>query len=626
MKDNRELKLPLVFLLFLLLFTFILRNQISQEFFLFYLFYYQLSHLFILFFLFLAFYGTGRLILKQSKFPAFLEEIIISFSLGAGAWAIFVLLLGLLGVIRKEVYLLFLIPFSIYGLFLLVKNRKDFHFYPPLLVLSPFLYLAFLGIFTPPLSYDALAYHLAVPKFYIMQGKVTYLPYHLYSDFPFNMEMLYLLALRIFDDYIVKGLHLLMGVVLGMAVYSWARREGGKKGGLWAALLYFSIPLFLQLSTLAYNDLALALFVFLSFYALSTFSNRQGVILSGVFSGLAMGTKYTGILFTLPFLFLYILFFNNEEKGWKAALIYLFVSLLTFAPWMIKNIYFTGNPLFPLFYPLLGGKNFSLLLYQKFLSAHRASSASLAGFLSYTYRLLWDARFGFHFLLLIPLLFFPLAKKYKFVSLYCLYLLLILYFFTYRGTRFAFPLFPFLALLLGILLNRIKFTRLTLIFLQSVVIFSLSLNWFKDMVYFNYYDFGKVSLRLTNRDEYLREKLYFYPANEFINKNLPANSRILFVADNQTYYCDLPYISFSPLDKNPFADLIRESANTKEVKSKLKEWGVTHILFNRSEFKRVEESYRPFAWKEKDLEKFQSFLASCKKLYDQKGVSIYALP
>jgi len=625
-KEKKEFHLSLIFSLFLILFALILRNRINKDFFLFYLSYYQMSHIFLLFFFFLSFYGTGMIILKRVVFSSFLEEIIIGFSLGAGIWSIFILFLGILRIIKREVYLLFLIPLSIYGVLTLLKNRKRLHFYPPLLFLSPFLYLAFLGIFTPPLTYDALAYHLAIPKFYIMQGKITCLPYHLYSDFPFNMEMLYLLALKISDDYIVKGLHLLMGVILGIGVYSWAMQEAGRKGGLWASLLYFSIPLFLQLGTLAYNDLTLSLFVFLSFYLLYIFSDIRGVILSGVFSGLAMGTKYTGILFTVPFLFLYILFSNWRKKGWKLSLIYLVFSLFTFSPWMIKNIYFTGNPLFPLFYPLLGGKNFSLTLYQRFLSAHRASHTSVPDFFHYIWGLLQNARFGFHFLFLLPLLFFPLAKKYKVLTFYCFYFLLTLYLFTHRDTRFAFPLFPFLSLLIGVLFTKIKVEPITLIFLQCVVIFSLTLNWIKDMAYFNYYDFGKVSLNLKSREEYLRDKLYFYPANEFINKNLPKNSKILFVADNQTYYCNLPYISYSPLDKNPFADLIRDVSTMEQIRKKLKEWGVTHILFNVSEFKRVEETYQSFSWKEKDWEKFKNFLTLCKKIYDRKGVSVYALP
>ena len=622
---KKELNISFLFLFFLILFTIILRTKINKDFFLFYVFYFHLSHLFILLFLFISFYGTGEIFLRRFKFLSFLEELTISVSLGAGFWSIFILLLGISGVINKGVYLSFLIPLFIYGLFLLIGRRKDFSFYSPLFFLIPFLYLAFLGIFTPPLSYDALAYHMAVPKFYLMHGKIINLPHHLYSDFPFNMEMLYLLSLRLFDDYIAKGLHLLMGVLLGIGVYLWASREGGRKSGLWASLFYFSMPLLLQLSTLCYNDLALSLFIFLSFYSLFNFKSIGGVILSGIFSGLAMGTKYTGIIYIVPFLFFYILFLYKKERI-KLSFLYLLVSFLVFSPWIFKNIYFTGNPIYPLFYPILGGKNFSLPLYQRFLSAHTPQFFSFPNFFHSIYSLLKDSRFGFHFLFLVPLLFFPKAKKYIPISIYCFYFLITWYLFTHRDTRFAFSLFPFLSVLFGIILFKVKFRNYTFFFLQFVVIFSLTMNWVKDMAYFSYYDFPKVSLQLETRDKYLEEKLYFYPALEFINKNLPENSKILFIADNQTYYCNLPYLSFSPLDENPFADLVRGSSGKEEIMRKLKKWGITHLYLNLSEFKRVETTYHSFSWGKDEWKKFEDFLNLCEKLYDKKGVSVYALP
>ena len=51
--------------------------------------------------------------------------------------------------------------------------------------------------FLPPLDYDVVEYHLGAPAEYIRNGSMRFLPHNVYASFPANVEMLYLLALRI---------------------------------------------------------------------------------------------------------------------------------------------------------------------------------------------------------------------------------------------------------------------------------------------------------------------------------------------------------------------------------------------------------------------------------------------
>ena len=618
MSEKREIRL-IVFFLLALLTALAIRRVLEEELFFLTLIYFHLQHLFFLVLLFLAFYGSGNVFLKRTRFSSPLENIFFSTGLGVGIWSLLMFLMVWMGGIRIPwIIFIFLFLCAIYGgkkLFTLPRTQPPIYFY---FLLLPF-FLIFLLALSPPLSYDALSYHLAIPKVYLKKGGFIYLPYHLYSNFPFNMEMLYLIPMTLLDNSYIKLLHAFMGILTGLGVFLWGRKKGGEEAGWLSLVLYLSLPLLFQLSSLAYNDLMLAMFILFAFYSLNFREGKEKYILSMIFTGLAMGTKYTGILFLIPYILLYLL-----VRDKKVSLIaYILLSFLIFSPWMIKNLIFTGNPLFPLFYPLLGGKNFSLPLYQRFLAAHRASPLTLPNFFSTSFRLLMDRKFGLHFLILAPLFF---RKKNLFLLSYIFYFFVVWYVFTHRDARFAFPVFPFLAILGGVSLQALRKKKLpSSLLLWIVVLFSLGLNYYRVMVYYQLYEFGKVAWRLQSPEEFLKDKLYYYPAIQFINENLPKDSKILFVGDNQTYYCKQDFISFSPLDYNPFAELVKKSRNEKEIEETLQKWGVTHIYLNLSEMKRVEETYKSFGWKEEDYKRFFSFLKDKKVLFEKEGVKIIAL-
>jgi hypothetical protein len=95
------------------------------------------------------------------------------------------------------------------------------------------------------------------------------------------------------------------------------------------------------------------------------FENRQQrrhLVLSAVWCGLALGTKYNGliVLFLLT-AFVPILYLRRPDSGAArksgrsqlAALasgtLFVVVALMVFSPWMVKNIQMTGNPVYPLY-------------------------------------------------------------------------------------------------------------------------------------------------------------------------------------------------------------------------------------------------------------------------------------
>ena len=59
-----------------------------------------------------------------------------------------------------------------------------------IIVICFFLLILFLAAFQPPQFYDALSYHLALPRQYLLAGSTAPVQWHPYSFFPSNGEML----------------------------------------------------------------------------------------------------------------------------------------------------------------------------------------------------------------------------------------------------------------------------------------------------------------------------------------------------------------------------------------------------------------------------------------------------
>ena len=56
----------------------------------------------------------------------------------------------------------------------------------------------------PPVSRDALTHHLAVPKLWIKNGGMDEIPHFLFSYYPMNVDMLYVIPMLFGNDIIPK--------------------------------------------------------------------------------------------------------------------------------------------------------------------------------------------------------------------------------------------------------------------------------------------------------------------------------------------------------------------------------------------------------------------------------------
>ncbi|MCL5407038.1 MAG: glycosyltransferase family 39 protein, partial [Patescibacteria group bacterium] len=123
-------------------------------------------------------------------------------------------------------------------------------------------------------------------------------------------------------------------LILGYFGYFWAKKIYGEKPGILASFLILFFPNILAHGRLINTDLGLTLFIFIATYFWGQFlkqKNCQNLFLTGLFSGLAMASKYTAIiLFIILFVLAVIKLFQEKEKYGKIILGYLGVLIISF--------------------------------------------------------------------------------------------------------------------------------------------------------------------------------------------------------------------------------------------------------------------------------------------------------
>jgi hypothetical protein len=209
--------------------------------------------------------------------------------------------------------------------------------------------VAALSAFMPDYGWDAFTYHLALPERYLFTNGIVVSPYFAHSAFPLTVQMVYALALAVDPGPLAKLLHAEMGLLTVLVVAALAGRHTPRAGAL-AALALLADPLFNWELGVAYTDLGAALFAVLALAALEerlAGGGAPALRRCGVFAGACAATRYTAA--TVPVALLAVLALAPLPRARKlrdgAAIAAL--CLLMMAPWLARNLAFTGNPLAP---------------------------------------------------------------------------------------------------------------------------------------------------------------------------------------------------------------------------------------------------------------------------------------
>ena len=214
----------------------------------------------------------------------------------------------------------------------------------------------------PPVSRDALTHHLAVPKLYLKQGGIYEIPHVVFSYYPMNVDLLYLIPLYFGNDIATKYIHFSFALLTAWMIFNYLHKRIDLFYALLGTLFFLSLPLIVKLSITVYVDLGLVFFSTASIiYIFKWIESRfklKHLIISAGWCGLSLGTKYNGlVILILLTLFIPFVYVRNghggrliQGKAVGCAAIFMAVALLIFSPWMIRNYHWKQNPIYPLYH------------------------------------------------------------------------------------------------------------------------------------------------------------------------------------------------------------------------------------------------------------------------------------
>lgn len=211
-----------------------------------------------------------------------------------------------------------------------------------------------LAAFGPDPGWDALTYHLAVPERYTFANGIVVTPWSVFSAFPHATAMLYLLAETLDGPALARLLHLEFGVLTGIVAWRAARATSPRAAWLAAAALA-ACPLYAWELSVAYADLSACFYTLLAALAFTAPRGERDwrrFVAAGVFAGAAAACRYPSWPL-LPVLGL-CLWLPGSPAGAGvraralASLAFGGAALAVLAPWLLRNLVFTGNPVAPL--------------------------------------------------------------------------------------------------------------------------------------------------------------------------------------------------------------------------------------------------------------------------------------
>jgi hypothetical protein len=468
----------------------------------------------------------------------------------------------------------------------------------------------------PPVSFDALEYHLGVPWAWWQEGGMRFLPSLFYSNFPMYVEMLFTLAWRVGGETAIKVFHWQIGLLCASAIFIFLRRRVSRLGALLAALLFLASPQVIGLSISAKIDLGLTFFTLLAFHHFMLWirkSSRRDLLLCAVFCGLAAGCKYSAIGLLAAPLFVGValqLFLSKKSPQimLRRASLFLLIIAAVFLPWAVKNLIYQGNPVFPLGYGLFGGETMDDSIHRFMVvstdATWREELAELQntglpfGWIAGLWHILTQGQILLTaFLILSPWLLLKSSRReLRITTLAALPGWLVWWTLSRPLPRYLVLLYPVMIVLIFDYLSGLRSRW------PSRILWVLTAGW----AFFCFIGLGALPAQMPgaiqyhsrswSREEFLFRGLPHFEAIARVNMLPRDSSRVLFVAEARGYGCKVPYTLSTVYDSSVLLRIIQ--GPPEDWPEQLRKAGFTHLLFNEIELNRWRRTFEPFGWDE----------------------------
>jgi hypothetical protein len=472
-------------------------------------------------------------------------------------------------------------------------------------------------------DWDSISHQMAMGKIWLQHGHVDYIPFMHQSNIPATTNMLYMVADSLGGQYAAKTIAFFLAIFATMAIGGLASMRYGKKAGWWAALAFVATPVVLWEVGTAYVDVAHGAYTGLAilFAAMALEGERprepeteEGLAgaspsnywtLCGLCLGFSMGTKYTGIQTAIAILLLVIgsafLFRKSQIANRKSIALAALLAIVIASPWYIRNYVNTGNPVYPFFYSVFGGRNWSQENADHYADEQRTfgigqkisqdgnyegkDPLALPGSVT-ALALQPDKQINLGTpwgaigpLFVLGLLWWPFSRRvrrFEGTIIVTVLISLVAWFFLSQQSRYIIGLVVPAAFLLGGAAVRSRLGKLAAFAILAQTLYTL---WLFALSPISNVQEQVALLAGGNADEYLTRHLPFWEATKELNRIGKAEPvKVALYDEVRGYYLDVDYWWANPGHSRIIE--YEKLQNSEDLVTELKRTGTTHVYMN----------------------------------------------
>ena len=579
----------------------------------------KLLRLIFLIIILLSAYGFGGIFFKIFRLTrrSKLKDVyqLTKLSIGLGLLAYLTLFIGLLGKLSFLPIITMSMAFYVAAIMFLRSNMEYIrskissyvNFFKSLCwqnkyylsVILIFCFFNLIGSFAPPLGVDDIKYNFAIPKRFIAEGSVSFVPDYARANLPFLVQMLWTLALSFDTAELAQLLNFSISILLIFWIIKLCNLLKYEVRNILLAIIFFlSITTVSSLAQTGAIENGGSLFFIGGVYFLINNSKKmydyQSLLIAGVLFGFFTSSKIIFIamsgIITIYYGLSTSVYHKSLKSGLMNSLIFGAIIILVSGIWYIKSYLITGNPFYPLLNNVFDGfpkENLTHIGVKNIENAWNQLGRFPGSFLTFFSDLIINPKnvrghISPFFLGLAPLILFrynSFAYKKKIllgIALVYIFIWILLYSFI----RIGIPALLLVSIILAnIFTDRIfegKFIRVfNKVMLSTWIVISLFSNFRliadKIPVVLNIEDEKSFIERVGKNNRY---KFFNFPAITFMNKNLSDDSVVLLWSNdgyylNKKYYYALEFITrMSDSEK-----LFKAETTINE----LKKFGITHV-------------------------------------------------